>query len=428
MKKVLVVGGGGREHALVWKLCNSPRIAKVYCAPGNAGIARQAECISIAADNNMALADFADKESIDLTVVGPEAPLTMGIVDLFRKRGMAICGPDSRAAALEGSKVFAKEFMKKYQIPTADYHIFSSPEEAKAYVLYRKNPVVIKADGLAAGKGVIIAMTETAALDAIELIMVKKEFGDAGNRVVIEELLQGEEASFMVFTDGDTILPMSSAQDHKAIYDGDKGPNTGGMGAYSPAPVVSSAMSEKIMKKIMIPTVDGMAAEGRRYEGILYAGVMIADGEPWVLEFNARLGDPETQPVLMKLKSDLLPVLEAITTHTLQRVHVQWDEGYAVCVVMASSGYPGTYSKGKIISGLAGVQQRDGIQVFHAGTAWENGQYVTNGGRVLGVTALGGSINESITLAYEGVSKITWDGVYYRRDIGSKALQRNQQA
>jgi phosphoribosylamine--glycine ligase len=318
--------------------------------------------------------------------------------------------------------------MRKYNIPTAEYRIFSSPEEAKAYVVSRKTPLVIKADGLAAGKGVIIAMTSLQALEAIELIMVRKEFGEAGNQVVIESLLQGEEASFMVFTDGDSIVPLSSAQDHKAIFDGDQGPNTGGMGAYSPAPVVSSSVREKIMTKIMIPTIEGMAAEGRKYEGILYAGVMIADGEPWVLEYNARLGDPETQPVLMKLKTDLFPVLEGIAAHTLAGVQLQWDEGHAVCEVMATSGYPGAYSTGKMISGLPAVETMDGIQVFHAGTAWENGHYVTSGGRVLGVTALGGSIDKSIALAYEGVSKISWDGAYYRRDIGSKALKRNQSA
>lgn len=422
MKKVLVVGSGGREHALVWKLSASPETGKIYCAPGNAGISRLAECIPIAAENIPGLANFAENESIDLTVVGPEVPLVKGVVDIFKQRGLAIFGPDSRAAALEGSKAFAKNFMKKYGILTADYQIFSSPEEAKRYVLSRKAPLAIKADGLAAGKGVILAMTETSALEAIELMMVKKEFGDAGNKVVVEELLQGEEASFMVFTDGSTIIPMSSAQDHKPIYDGDKGPNTGGMGAYSPAPVVSPEVSEKIMKKIMIPAINGMAAEGRDYRGVLYAGLMIVHGEPWALEFNARLGDPETQPVLMELKSDLFFLLEMTAKDTLRGVHLEWDQRHAVCVVMASSGYPGSYVKGNVISGLEEVEHMEDIQVFHAGTAWENGRIVTSGGRVLGVTALGGSIKEAISQAYKAVSKITWEGVYYRRDIGFRAL------
>jgi phosphoribosylamine--glycine ligase len=425
MKKILVIGSGGREHAIVWKLSASPEISKIYCAPGNGGISHLAECIPILADDIISLADFAEKESIDLTIVGPEAPLSMGIVDSFRQRGLHIFGPDSRAAELEGSKAFAKEFMKKYSIPTANYQIFSSPEEAKNYILDKGVPITIKADGLAAGKGVILAMTEKSALDAIGMIMVKKAFGDAGNRVIIEELLQGEEASFIVFTDGETIIPMPSSQDHKPVYEGDKGPNTGGMGAYSPAPVVTPEISEKIMNTIMAPTVQGMAAEGRVYKGILYAGLMIINGEPWVLEFNARFGDPETQPLLVRMKSELLPVLEAITTNTLREVQIEWDQRPAICVVMASSGYPGSYKKGKLISGLEEAEQMEDTQIFHSGTALENGQLVTNGGRVLGVTALGGSIQEAINQAYKAVSKITWEGVYFRRDIGNKALKRN---
>ncbi|WAC06346.1 MAG: phosphoribosylamine--glycine ligase [Thermodesulfobacteriota bacterium] len=424
MKKVFVIGSGGREHTIVWKLSSSPQIGEIFCAPGNAGISRQAQCVPIPVEDIPGLADFAEKESIDLTVVGPEVPLTMGIVDIFQKRGLIICGPNARAAELEGSKAFAKEFMKKYNIPTADHRTFSDPEKAKEYVKERCTPLVVKADGLAAGKGVMLAITEQQARDAIDLIMIKKDFGTAGNKVVIEEFLLGEEASFLAFTDGETVVPMPSSQDHKAIYDGDQGPNTGGMGAYSPAPVVTSEISEKVMKKIMIPTIKGMAAEGRKYRGILYAGLMIDKGEPWVLEFNTRFGDPETQPLLVKMKNDLLPVLEATITGNLKEMQIEWDARPAVCVVMASSGYPGKYEKGKIISGLEAAEQVKEAFVFHAGTAWNNGKIVTNGGRVLGVTALGNSIQEAINQAYKAVSKITWEGVYHRKDIGSKALKR----
>lgn len=423
MKKILVIGSGGREHTIVWKLSSSPTIGKIFCAPGNAGISRQAQCIPIHTEDIPGLANFAEKESIDLTVVGPEAPLTMGIVDFFQKRGLTICGPSAQAAELEGSKAFAKEFMKKYNIPTADHMTFSSPEEAKKHVKEQGTPFVVKADGLAAGKGVILAMTEKEALDAIDSIMIKKNFGTAGNKLVIEELLRGEEASFLAFTDGETVVPMPSSQDHKAIYDGDQGPNTGGMGAYSPAPVVTPEISEKVMKKIMIPTIKGMAAEGRKYRGILYAGLMIDKGEPWVLEFNTRFGDPETQPLLVKMKNDLLPVLEATIAGTLKEIKIEWDARPAVCVVMASSGYPGTYEKGKIISGLEAAEQVKEAFVFHAGTAWKNGNIVTNGGRVLGVTALGDTIREAINQAYKAVSMIAWEGAYHRKDIGSKALK-----
>jgi phosphoribosylamine--glycine ligase len=423
MKKILVIGSGGREHTIVWKLSSSPTIGKIFCAPGNAGISRQAQCIPIHTEDIPGLANFAEKESIDLTVVGPEAPLTMGIVDFFQKRGLTICGPSAQAAELEGSKAFAKEFMKKYNIPTADHMTFSSPEEAKKHVKERGTPFVVKADGLAAGKGVILAMTEEEALDAIDSIMIKKNFGTAGNKLVIEELLRGEEASFLAFTDGETVVPMPSSQDHKAIYDGDQGPNTGGMGAYSPAPVVTPEISEKVMKKIMIPTIKGMAAEGRKYRGILYAGLMIDKGEPWVLEFNTRFGDPETQPLLIRMKNDLLPVLEATIAGTLKEIKIEWDARPAVCVVMASSGYPGTYEKGKIISGLEAAEQVKEAFVFHAGTTWKNGNIVTNGGRVLGVTALGDTIREAINQAYKAVSTIAWEGAYHRKDIGSKALK-----
>ena len=423
MKKILVVGGGGREHTIVWKLASSPKADKIYCAPGNAGISRQAQCIPLNAEDIPGLADFAAKESIDLTVVGPEAPLTMGVVDFFQKRGLAICGPNFEAAKLEGSKSFAKEFMKKYNIPTADYKTFSSPDEAKRHIKERGAPLVVKADGLAAGKGVILAMSEKEAFDAVDSIMIRKNFGAAGNKVVVEDLLLGEEASFLAFTDGKTVIPLPSSQDHKAIFDGDQGPNTGGMGAYSPAPVVTQEVSEKVMKKIMIPTIKGMAAEGKRYTGVLYAGLMINKGEPWVLEFNTRLGDPETQPLLIRMRSDLLPVLEAIYAGNLQEIHIEWDARPAVCVVMASSGYPGMYEKGKIISGLEEAEQIENTRVFHAGTAWKNGKIVTNGGRILGVTALGNTIQTAINQAYKAVSNISWEGAYYRKDIGYKALK-----
>ncbi|HQO77962.1 MAG TPA: phosphoribosylamine--glycine ligase, partial [Thermodesulfobacteriota bacterium] len=352
MKKILIVGGGGREHALVWKLSSSPEVGTIYCAPGNAGISQQAVCVPIQVEDCEALASFAEQERIDLTLVGPEAPLTKGIVDLFNRRGLAICGPTAAAAELEGSKAFAKEFMKAHGIPTADYRIFSNAAEAKDFVRNHGAPVTIKADGLAAGKGVIIAMNVDDAVAAVDNIMIRKAFGDAGHRVVIEEFLQGEEASVLVFTDGTTILPLPAAQDHKAIYDGDRGPNTGGMGAYSPAPVITPELHDTIMQTILVPTVSGMAAEGRVYKGILYAGIMISGGKPVVLEFNVRMGDPEAQPLLMRMRSDLLPVLEAIVAKNLHTVTIEWDERPAVCVVLASEGYPDAYEKGKEISGL----------------------------------------------------------------------------
>jgi phosphoribosylamine---glycine ligase len=420
MKKILVVGGGGREHALIWKLSLSPEVSKIYCAPGNAGIAHLAACVPLRAEDVDGLAAFAEKEAIDFTIVGPELPLTLGIVDTFRARGLAVCGPDARAAELEASKSFAKDFMKKYRIPTAGYQTFSAPAEAAQYVRSQGSPLVIKADGLAAGKGVILAKTEKEALDAIDLIMVRRAFKEAGDKVIVETLLEGEEASFIVFTDGRTVVPLPTSQDHKAVFDGDQGPNTGGMGAYSPAPVVTPELSEKVMRTIMVPTIQGMAREGRTYRGILYAGLMIKAGEPQVLEYNVRLGDPETQPLLVRMRSDLLPVLEATTQGTLGEVRVEWDERPAVCVVMASAGYPGDYETGREISGLD-AGQREEVQVFHAGTALRDGKTVTSGGRVLGVTALGATIDTAISNAYDAVGRISWEGVHFRRDIGAKA-------
>jgi phosphoribosylamine--glycine ligase len=422
--KVLVVGGGGREHALVWKIAQSPKVSKVYCAPGNAGISQQATIVPIKANDLKGLLEFAYKEKINLTVVGPEEPLTKGIVDLFKSKGLPIFGPSQKAAEIEGSKAFAKEMMKKYHIPTAAYEIFEDRTEAIKYIHRHDAPIVVKADGLAAGKGVLICKTVEEAIQSVEKIMVEKIFGEAGNRVVIEECLMGEEASFIAFTDGKTILPMASSQDHKPIFDGDKGPNTGGMGAYSPAPVVTDWIHERIMEEILKPIINGMAKEDRPYKGVLYAGIMICDGIPKVLEFNARFGDPETQPVLMRTKGDIVPILEACMRGNLSQYEIEWENRPSVCVVMASRGYPGDYEKGKVIEGLDEISQMEDVFVFHAGTAFKDEQMVTNGGRVLGVTGLGKDIPKAIERTYQAVKKISWDGVHYRTDIGQKALCR----
>jgi phosphoribosylamine--glycine ligase len=421
--KVLVVGGGGREHALVWKIAQSPKVSRVYCAPGNAGISQQATIVPIKANELDGLLEFALKEKIDLTVVGPEDPLTRGIVDLFESKGLSIFGSSQKAAEIEGSKAFAKEMMKKYRIPTASYEIFEDQTEAVATILRQGAPIVVKADGLAAGKGVIVCKTVEEAILSVEQIMVKKIFGEAGNRVVIEECLMGEEASYIAFTDGKTILPMASSQDHKPIFDRDQGPNTGGMGAYSPAPVVTGQVHERIMEKILRPIIQGMGEEGRPYKGILYAGLMIHDGHPKVLEFNARFGDPETQPMLMRMKGDIVPILEACMKGNLSQCEIEWDSRASVCVVMASRGYPGDYERGKAIEGLEKVSRMKDVFVFHAGTSIKDGQIVTNGGRVLGVTGLGKDIPEAIERTYRAVKKISWEGVHYRTDIGQKALK-----
>ncbi len=420
--KVLVVGGGGREHALVWKIGQSPKVSKVFCAPGNAGISEQATLVPIVANDLNHLLEFALKERIDLTVVGPEDPLTRGIVDLFESKGLLIFGANKKAAEIEGSKAFAKEMMKKYLIPTASYEIFDNRNEAVNYIRSQGAPLVVKADGLAAGKGVIVCKTVEEAIRSLDQIMVEKIFGNAGDRVVVEEYLVGEETSYIAFTDGKTILPMASSQDHKAIFDGDQGPNTGGMGAYSPAPVVTGAVHEKIIEKILRPAIYGMGEEGRPYKGVLYAGLMVHKGHPKVLEFNARFGDPETQPVLMRMKGDIVPILEACMKGTLSHHKIEWDNGASVCVVMASKGYPGDYEKGKIIEGLKEVSRMERVFVFHAGTALKDGQVTTNGGRVLGVTGLGEDIPRAIERTYQAVKKISWDGVHYRTDIGQKAL------
>ncbi len=422
--KVLVVGGGGREHALVWKIAQSPKVSKVYCAPGNAGICEQATLVPIQTNDLNGLLEFALKEKIDLTVVGPEDPLTQGIVDLFESRSLLIFGSNKKAAEIEGSKAFAKEMMKKYHIPTASYEIFDNRNEAVKYIRKQGAPIVVKADGLAAGKGVIVCKTIEEAVQSVDKIMAEKIFGNAGNRVVVEECLVGEEASYIAFTDGKTILPMASSQDHKPVLEGDQGPNTGGMGAYSPAPVVTDEVHEKIIAKILRPVIYGMGEEGRPYKGVLYAGLMIHDGHPKVLEFNARFGDPETQPVLMRMKGDIVPILEACMKGTLSQHKIEWDNRASVCVVMASKGYPGDYEKGKIIEGLKEVSRMERVFVFHAGTALKDGQIMTNGGRVLGVTGLGEDIPRAIERTYQAVKKIFWDGVHYRTDIGQKALCR----
>ncbi|HXZ34882.1 MAG TPA: phosphoribosylamine--glycine ligase [Thermodesulfobacteriota bacterium] len=422
--KVLVIGGGGREHALVWKISQSPRVKKIYCAPGNAGIAQLAECLSVSAEDVKGLTARAEKERVDLTVVGPEAPLTLGIVEAFKEKGMRIFGPSQKAAEIEGSKAFAKDLMKKYGIPTGDSQTFTDHGPAVKYAKGKGAPLVVKADGLAAGKGVIICRSVDEALSALDLIMVQKAFGAAGGKVVVEEFLEGEEASFLAFTDGEAVLPLPTSQDHKAIYDKDQGPNTGGMGAYSPAPVVNKRVHREVMEKVMSPTVRGMAKEGRKYQGVLYAGLMIKEEKTKVLEFNARLGDPEAQPLLMRMKSDLVPVLEATIDGTLAQQKIEWEDRASVCVVIASGGYPGSYEKGKVISGLQEAAKVRDTFVFHAGTTLKEGKVVTNGGRVLGVTALGSGIQEAIQRAYEAVAKISWEGAYYRKDIGQKALQR----
>jgi phosphoribosylamine--glycine ligase len=422
--RVLVVGGGGREHALVWKIAKSPKVSKIYCAPGNAGISEQAAILPLKANDLNSLVGFALKEKIDLTVVGPEEPLTKGIVDLFESKGLSIFGSSKKAAEIEGSKAFAKEMMKKYHIPTGSYEVFENPEEAKQYIRKQGAPIVVKADGLAAGKGVIVCNTVEEAVQWVERIMVDKTFGEAGNRVVIEEYLVGEEASYIAFTDGKAILPMASSQDHKPIFDGDRGANTGGMGAYSPAPVVTDEVHERIHEKILRPIIQGMGEEGRPYRGVLYAGLMIHNGHPRVLEFNARFGDPETQPVLMRMKGDIIPILEACIKGNLGGCKMEWDSRAAVCVVMSSRGYPGDYEKGKPISGLKEVSRMEDVFVFHAGTALQDGQMITNGGRVLGVTGLGKDIPKAIERTYQAVKRISWEGAQYRTDIGRKALCR----
>ncbi|HEB96538.1 MAG TPA: phosphoribosylamine--glycine ligase [Sedimenticola thiotaurini] len=425
---ILIIGSGGREHALAWKAAQSPLAEKVFVAPGNAGTALEPglENIDVAADDIDGLLAAALEQNIDLTIVGPEAPLVAGVVDRFSAAGLKCFGPTRRAARLEGSKAFAKDFMKRHAIPTASYGVFTDVDEALEGLHRIGAPVVIKADGLAAGKGVILARTLKVAEQAIRDMLAGNRFGEAGHRVVIEEFLSGEEASFIVMADGRNILPMASSQDHKARDDGDQGPNTGGMGAYSPAPVVTAEMHERIMERVIRPTIEGMSSEGHPYTGFLYAGVMIdAEGNPKVLEYNCRFGDPETQPIMLRMKSDLVAHCLAALEGTLDRETTEWDERAALGVVLAAAGYPGDYRKGDVISGLP-VEEEPGLKVFHAGTALVDGKVVTAGGRVLCATALGESVAEAQRRAYDLARRIHWEGVFYRKDIGYRAVAREQ--
>ena len=421
--KVLVIGGGGREHALVWKLKQSPSVTKIYCAPGNAGISEIAECIDIKVNNVDALLDFVKYNWIDLTVVGPEMPLASGIVDRFIKAERTIFGPVAAGAQLEGSKSFSKDFMLRYGIPTAEYKTFTSYAQAADYITLKGAPIVIKADGLAAGKGVIVAKNVDEATAALEMIMKDKAFGDAGKKVVVEQCLMGEEASFMFLTDGETVIPLATSQDHKQIFDGDKGPNTGGMGAYSPAPILTPELNEEIMEDIVGPIMKGLKREGIDYRGVLYVGIMMDNDKPHVLEFNVRFGDPEAQPILSRLDSDLFELMKATAEKRLHEVEVKWKDETAICIVLAAGGYPGDYEKGKKINGLDSLKDKEGVVVFHAGTGLKNGDVVTAGGRVLGVTALGKDIKAAQDNAYEAVKKIDFEGMYYRKDIGNKAIR-----
>lgn len=422
--KVLVIGGGGREHAIVWALSKSRQVDKIYCAPGNAGIAGIAECLDIKPTDFSALLDFVKYEWIDLTIVGPEDPLSRGIVDAFEKDGRRILGPTRAAAQLESSKAFAKEFMRRHAIPTAEYKTFTSYTQAEDYIRLKGAPLVVKADGLAAGKGVIVAQTQDEAVDAVRMILRDRAFGEAGDRVVIEECLTGEEASFIAFSDGNTIVPMASSQDHKRVFDGDLGPNTGGMGAYSPAPIVTPELEAEIMETIMYPVLRGFRSDGIVYKGALYAGIMVKDGHPMVLEFNCRLGDPETQPILARLDTDFVDLALAVTDGTLDKLDLRWKPDSAVCVVMASGGYPGDYRKGLPIEGLEVAAKMEDVVVFHAGTKFKDGKISTAGGRVLGVTALGADIASAKARAYEAVGVINFSGAHYRKDIADRAIDR----
>ena len=424
--KILVVGSGGREHALAWKLAQSAGVQKVYVAPGNAGTAREAALENLPITDIHALADFAEANKIHLTVVGPEAPLAAGIVDVFRERGLKIFGPTKAAAQLESSKDFAKRFMARHKIPTAGFETFTDATAAHAYIDRQGAPIVIKADGLAAGKGVVVAMDLAEAHAAIDDMLSGNKLGSAGARVVIEDFLDGEEASFIVLVDGKNVLPMATSQDHKRIGDGDTGPNTGGMGAYSPAPVVTPEVHEKAMRDIILPTVRGMEADGIPFTGFLYAGLMIGkDGSVKTLEFNARMGDPETQPIMMRLKSDAVKMFEHAINGTLDKTNTEWDSRVALGIVLAAANYPETPRKGDVIHGLpAGNSAGEDAHVFHAGTTDKNGQVVTNGGRVLCVTALGENVAQAQKRAYEAAASIQFDGMQYRKDIGYRAINR----
>ncbi len=429
--KILIVGSGGREHALCWKLTASPRVSQVFVAPGNAGTAAEATNVPIAATDKAALVQFSKQNAIDLVVVGPEAPLVAGLVDDLQAAGIRAFGPSAAAAELEGSKVFCKNLLHTADVPTASYQTFRSAEAASRYIkdLYPEEnaavPVVVKADGLASGKGVIVCSTRREALDAIDRIAGRREFGEAGKELIIEERLIGQEASVLAITDGSTILTLPAAQDHKPAYDGDQGPNTGGMGAYCPTPLVDEAMMSRIESDILVPVVHAMKRARRPFRGVLYAGLMLTAAGPKVLEFNTRFGDPECQPLLMRLESDLLDILEAVVAGRLDQIEPpKWSPDPAICVVMASEGYPGSYESGKPISGLDRAAEVEGVKVFHAGTSLKDGQVVTDGGRVLGVTATGATISGAKLRAYQAVKEIRWQGAWCRKDISDKALQR----
>jgi phosphoribosylamine--glycine ligase len=422
--RILVIGSGGREHALVWKIAQSKLCDKLFCAPGNGGIAQIAECIDIKADDVAGLLEFSRKEKIGLTVVGPEKALALGIVDEFTKAGLKIFGPNKLAANLEASKVFSKELMAKYQVPTADFKVFDSPDAAKRYIEAKGAPCVVKADGLAAGKGVVVAKTIDEAKAAVTSMMQDKVFGDAAKKIIIEECLIGQEASILVITDSKEVLALASAQDHKRIFDHDQGANTGGMGAYCPAPVVTADILKEVMDKIIYRAIDGLAKEGIEYRGVLYVGIMLTKDGPQALEFNVRFGDPETQAILPRLKSDLVEVILATSLGKLSKIGVlEWDQRACVCVVCAAGGYPGVYAKDKEIIGLDAAAKMDGVIVFHAGTKKVEDKLLTSGGRVLGVTGLGATIKEAVNKTYQAVEKINFEGMHYRKDIGSKALK-----
>lgn len=424
--KILVIGSGGREHAILWKLSQSPKVSELYVAPGNDGMDELAKRVAIPVENLEDLAEFAKNNEIDLTIVGPEVPLVLGVVDVFEKAGLRCFGPSQKAAQIEGSKAFSKNLMQKYNIPTAQYAVYSQVEEAKAYANTLGYPCVVKADGLAAGKGVIICQDAEEASRAIEDMLIDNAFGDAGARVVIEEFLQGEEVSILAFSDGKTVVPMVSSQDHKRIFDHDKGPNTGGMGAYSPAPIYTEEVSKFTQTDILERTIEAMAKEGATFKGILYAGLMVTDKGVKVLEFNARFGDPETQPVLARLESDLVEIVEAVIDEHLDNIDISWKNEASVCVILASKGYPESSSKGDTITGLEKIDDTS-VKVFHSGTKRnEAGDFVTNGGRVLGVTAIDEDIEGAISRAYQAVEKISFDGMQYRSDIGARAIARRK--
>ncbi len=422
--KILVVGGGGREHAVIWKLAQSPLAEKIYCAPGNGGISELAECVNIGATDINAMVDFAKEKEIDLAVVTPDDPLVLGMVDAMEAAGIRAFGPRRNAAIIEGSKVFSKELMKKYGIPTAAYEVFTDSASAIEYVKAQNSyPAVIKAEGLALGKGVIIAQNEQEAVNGIHEIMDDKKFGDSGNRVVVEEYLTGPEVSVLAFTDGKTVCPMVSAQDHKRAYDNDQGLNTGGMGTFSPSRLYDDAKATECMENIFLPTIKAMAAEGRPFKGVLYFGLMMTKDGVKVIEYNCRFGDPETQVVLPRLKTDLVEIMQAVIDGCLDEVNIEWEDNVAVCVVMASGGYPVSYEKGHEISGIDDANAMDGVIVFHAGTKLENGKYTNSGGRVLGVTAVDDDLDKAIKRAYEAVGKITWQDEFHRSDIGIKKYE-----